>query len=76
MTTRGRREKCLPKRSEKGHLRALRAHQMRRSSGLYESWNRRLKMEIPAKTRDNVLHRDDPLTFQFRQFVQRRKGRR
>jgi hypothetical protein len=29
MTTLGRREKCLLKRSGKGHLRALRAHQMR-----------------------------------------------
>jgi hypothetical protein len=29
MTTLGRTEKCLPNRSEKGHLRALRAHQMR-----------------------------------------------
>jgi len=29
MTTLGRREKCLWNRSEKGHLRALRAHQMR-----------------------------------------------
>jgi hypothetical protein len=29
MTTLGRREKCLRNRSGKGHLRALRAHQMR-----------------------------------------------
>jgi hypothetical protein len=29
MTTLGRREKCLRNRSEKGHFRALRAHQMR-----------------------------------------------
>jgi hypothetical protein len=29
MTTMGRREKWLRNRSEKGHLRALRAHQMR-----------------------------------------------
>src|SRR5713101_1444979 len=29
MTTLERREKCLRNRSEKGHLRALRAHQMR-----------------------------------------------
>jgi hypothetical protein len=30
MTTLGRREKCLRNRSEKGHLRALRTHQMRK----------------------------------------------
>ncbi len=30
MTTLGRREKCLRNRSGKGHLRALRAHQMRK----------------------------------------------
>ena len=70
MTTLGRREKCLRNRSEKGQLRALRAHRcetgpsrrrwkhrgpkppktlQERSSGLYRSWNLRVKMEIPAK---------------------------
>ena len=32
MTTLGRREKCLRNRSGKGHLQALRAHQMRNRS--------------------------------------------
>jgi hypothetical protein len=32
MTTLGRREKCLRNRCEKGHLRALRAHQVRNRS--------------------------------------------
>jgi hypothetical protein len=71
MTTLGRREKCLRNRCEKGHLRALRAHQVRNLSlpgaagntvdqnraktsrarlfGLYASWNRRVKTEIPVE---------------------------
>jgi len=70
MTTLGRRKKCLRNRSEKGHLRALRAHPMRnrplpapletpldqhrlktcteRSYGIHESWNLRVKTEIPV----------------------------